>query len=149
MNSQTFEQSIWIEAPLKTVDHVITDESLMHQWLNPALKCEALGVWSSELGAKSIFTIQIPLLKPSLQSTVVERRSGLVVWEFSGFFQGRDRWECQEQESGTFLTNTFTFMPSSALIKFGFNLFAAKLTKRDMENQLQRLKRVAEGLTAP
>ena len=149
MNSQTFEQSIWIEAPLKTVDHAITDEKLMHQWLNPALKCEALGDWSSELGAQSIFTIQIPVLQPSLQSMIIERQEGLVVWEFSGFFQGRDRWECQGQNGGTLLTNTFTFIPANAFIRFGFNVFAAKLTKRDMENQLQRLKRVAESFKHP
>lgn len=149
MNSQTFEQSIWINASLAVVDHTITDRTRMHQWLNPALKCEPVGPWSSDVGAESTFIIKVPVLNPSLHSTVIERREGLVVWEFSGFFDGRDRWECQVQEDGTLLTNTFTFVAPNAIVRLGFNVFAASLTKRDMEQQLQRLKTVAEGIKAP
>lgn len=147
MNSQIFEQSIWIAAPVPLVDRVITDQDLMHQWLNPALQCSPIGPWSSDVGAKSLFTIRIPLLKPTLKSTVVERQEGLVVWSFEGFFQGRDRWECSAQDQGTLLQNQFTFLTPNPLVKFGFQLFAASLTKRDMEQQLQRLKRIAEQLS--
>ena len=146
MNSQTFEQSIWIDASVPVVDHTITDQTLMHQWLNPALKCEPIGSWSNDVGAESTFIIKVPFINPSLHSTVIERRIGLVIWEFTGFFNGRDRWECQAQDNGTLLTNRFTFMAPSALVRFGFNLFAASLTKRDMENQLKRLKQVAESV---
>ncbi len=120
----------------------------MHSWLNSALRCEGAGgtAWSTKLGAKSQFTIQILILKPVLISTVVEREPGLVVWEFDGFFQGRDRWEVQPESQGSLLINRFEFTIPNPIVAFGFNTFAAKWTKADMVAQLQRLKQVAERL---
>lgn len=146
-NSQTFEQSININASATTVERCITDRVLMHRWLNPALRCEPVGDWSTEVGSKSLFIIKIPLLQPTLKSVVVERKPGLIVWEFEGFFQGRDRWECQPLEKGTCLLNRFEFKIPNPLISWGFNRFAATLTQQDMEAQLQRLKRVAEEIS--
>jgi hypothetical protein len=142
-----YEQSIQIRAAATTVEQVITELDLMHRWLNPALRCEALGDrWSTDLHAKSRFRIQIPILNPSLISTVVEREPGLIVWGFEGFFTGRDRWECQPESQGTCLLNRFEFEISNPLIAFGFDRFAAQWTQTDMQNQLQRIKNVAERL---
>jgi hypothetical protein len=141
---QTFEQSIHIRASATAVEQCITDRELMHRWLNPALRCEPIGDWSTELGSRSRFIIQVPILQPTLQSVVIEREPGLIVWEFQGFFQGRDRWECQPNRNGTLLINRFEFRIPNPLVQFGFNTFAAKWTKEDMQAQLRRLKRVAE-----
>lgn len=118
----------------------------MHQWLNPALICEPVGDWRTTVGSEFDFRLKIPLLAPTLHSTVIEREPGLVVWGFDGFFTGRDRWECQPEENGTTLLNRFEFNIPNPLVSFGFNKFAASLTKKDMEAQLQRLKQVAERL---
>ena len=144
MPSEIFEQSIQIHASATSVERCITDLTLMHRWLNPALRCEPIGQWSTELGSKSRFVVQVPGVKPSLRSVVVEREPGLVVWEFSGFFKGRDRWECQPNEQGTLLINRFEFDIPNPLVRYGFNTFAANWTKQDMQEQLRRLKRVAE-----
>jgi hypothetical protein len=144
---QEFEQFVLIRASLLTVERCFTDLTLMHQWLNPALRCEPVGEWSTAIGAKSRFVIQIPGIRPMLQSTVVERAPGLVVWAFDGFFTGRDRWECQPIDPQTTrLLNRFQFEIPNPLVRFGFNTFAAAWTRRDMQSQLQRLKQVAEGL---
>jgi Polyketide cyclase / dehydrase and lipid transport len=145
---QFFEQSIRINANSTNVERCFTELTLMNSWLNSALRCEALKgtTWNTNLGAKSQFVIQIPLLNPVLISTVVEREPGLVVWEFEGFFQGRDRWEVQPQNQGSLLINRFEFTIPNPIVAFGFNTFAAKWTKADMEAQLQRLKQVAERL---
>ena len=143
---QVFEQSIQINAATKVVEECITDLNLMHRWLNPALHCKPVGEWSTDIGSKSLFIIQIPFLKPTLNSVVVERGAGLVVWEFEGFFQGRDRWECRPNSTGTHLTNRFEFETPNVLVDWGFKIFAARWTKSDMESQLYRLKQVAESL---
>jgi hypothetical protein len=143
-NTQVFEQSIQIKASATAVERCITDQTLMHRWLNPALRCESIGDWSTEIGSRSRFVIQIPLVQPTLKSVVVEREPGLVVWEFKGFFQGRDRWECQPAETGTRLLNRFEFVIPNPLVSWGFNTFAANWTQNDMKAQLRRLKRVAE-----
>lgn len=141
---QVFEQSIQINAPAAVVERCISDRELMHRWLNPALRCEPVGEWSTEIGSRSRFIIQIPLLLPTLESTVVERKPGLVVWEFDGFFQGRDRWECQPTANGTCLLNRFEFSVPNPLVRWGFDRFASTWTQKDMKAQLQRLKLVAQ-----
>lgn len=143
---QTFEQTIQISASATVVERCITDRDLMHRWLNPALRCEPVGEWSTDLGSRSRFKIQVPLLEPSLKSVVIKREPGLVVWGFEGFFKGRDRWECQPNAQGTLLLNRFEFTIPNPLISWGFNTFAADWTKSDMKAQLRRLKRVAEEL---
>lgn len=143
-NPQVFEQSIQINASATVVERCITDLTLMHRWLNPMLRCKPVGEWSTKVGSRSRFAIQIPLLQPTLNSVVVEREPGLVVWEFKGFFRGRDRWECQPTDKGTRLLNRFEFEIPNPLVSWGFNSFAAKWTRDDMQAQLRRLKRVAE-----
>ncbi len=144
MPKQVFEQSIQIKASAVAVEQCFTDLVLMHRWLNPALRCQPIGDWRTDLGSKSQFVIQIPLLQPKLISTVVERQPGLVVWEFQGFFKGRDRWECQPIQQGTTLLNRFEFSIPNPIVAYGFNRFALNWTKQDMQAQLRRLKLVAE-----
>ncbi|MBC7825139.1 MAG: SRPBCC family protein [Candidatus Parcubacteria bacterium] len=146
MPPQIFEQSIQINASATIVERCFTDQVLMHRWLNPALRCEPIGKWSTELGSLSRFVIQVPLLQPALRSVVAEREPGLVVWEFQGFFKGRDRWECHPEGKGTRLVNRFEFEIPNPIVQFGFNTFAAQWTRTDMTAQLRRLKRVAEAV---
>jgi hypothetical protein len=141
---QVFEQSIQINASSTAVEQCITDLTLMHRWLNPALRCEPMGDWSTEIGSQSRFIVQIPGLQPTLTNVVVEREPGLVVWAFKGFFEGRDRWECNPELEGTRLVNRFEFTIPNPIIRFGFDTFAARWTQQDMQAQLQRVKRVAE-----
>ncbi|NJK36755.1 MAG: SRPBCC family protein [Oscillatoriales cyanobacterium RM2_1_1] len=141
---QVFQQSIQIRSSATVVERCITEQDLMHQWLNPALRCDPIGEWNTEVGGRFRFVIQIPMLQPALKSVVLEREPGLIVWGFDGFFKGSDRWECQPQETGTRLVNQFEFEIPNPLIAFGFNRFAATWTKTDMEAQLRRLKQVAE-----
>jgi Polyketide cyclase / dehydrase and lipid transport len=147
-NLKVFEQSVAINTNLTIVEQCFTDLEKMHRWLNPALRCEPFADtrWSTEIGAKSRFVIQTPLIRPVLISTVIERQPGIVVWEFAGFFQGRDRWEAQPLDQGTLLINRFEFTIPNPIVAFGFNTFAAQWTKTDMERQLQRLKQVAESM---
>mgnify|MGYP002778084032 CR=1 FL=1 len=144
--TQIFEQSIEIAASATAVERCITDLHLMHRWLNPALRCEPIGEWSTEVGSRSRFIIQIPLVKPTLECVTLDRAPGLIVWGFEGFFQGSDRWECQPLPQGTRLLNRFEFDIPHPIVSWGFNTFAAPWTQADMKTQLQRLKQVAEGM---
>ncbi len=149
-----YQQSVFIRANATTVERCFTDRRLMHQWLNPALVCEPVGDWRTSIGSEFDFRLQVPVLptalRPALRAVVEARSPGLVVWAFDGFFQGRDRWECQPESDrkspGTTLLNRFEFTIPNPLVSFGFRQFAAGWTKQDMEAQLQRLKQVAERL---
>jgi hypothetical protein len=153
MPPKTFEQTIMIDAPAAIVERCFTDRDLMHRWLNPLLRCDPIGDWDTNLGGKTRFMIQLPGWQPTLTSVVVERAPGLVVWQFEGFFQGRDCWHCQPQDpqsthsQSTRLVNRFEFAITNPIVAFGFHTFAARWTQRDMQAQLERLKQVAEALT--
>ncbi len=119
----------------------------MSQWLNPMLICEPdEDHWSTDIGSKSRFVINLPLLKPMLQNQVIDRAPGLVVWQFRGFFEGTDRWECDPMDEGTLLKNSFSFEIPNPLVRFGFDRFAQDLTIADMQTQLKRIKVLAETL---
>jgi uncharacterized membrane protein len=141
-----FEQRVEINASATTVEKCFTELEIMHRWLNPVLSCQPIDNWSTEIGGKSRFIINIPLFKPTLKSVVIKREPGLIIWSFDGFFKGRDRWECQPMEKGTLLINCFEFEIPNPLVSWGFQLFAAQWTSRDMQAQLRRLKRVAEAI---
>lgn len=139
-----FEQQIEIAANLATVDRCITEPVLMRQWLNPLLGCESVGEWSTKPGGRFRFTLHLPLLSPALDCEVIERALGLVVWRFTGFFEGTDHWEGQPHPFGVRLVNRFCFTIPNPLVRTGFDLFASNLTRSDMQAQLHRLKVVAE-----
>ncbi|BAW95268.1 hypothetical protein NIES970_01700 [[Synechococcus] sp. NIES-970] len=143
---EIFEQSIQVRASATCVEQCFTDLDTMHRWLNPLLRCEPLGDrWSTDLESKSRFWLKIPLVKLVLNNAVVEREPGLIVWQFSGFFRGRDRWECIPTETGTQLVNRFQFDIPNPLVRWGFQVFAARWTKKDMQAQLRRIKAIAEA----
>lgn len=146
MESIVFEQSIHINAIATHVERCLTERELMHRWLNPALRCDPIETWSTDLGSQMRFVIQVPLLQPSLTSTVIEREAGLIVWAFEGFFTGSDRWECTPTATGTQLLNRFQFTIPNPIVAFGFQTFAAQWTQADMQSQLSRFKQVAESL---
>jgi Polyketide cyclase / dehydrase and lipid transport len=146
VTQQIFEQSIQIQAPALAVERTLTEQQLMHRWLHPLLRCDPIGEWNTSLGGQFRFFLRLPLLQPALKAVVIEQQPGLLVWGFEGFFTGRDRWQWHQEGSSTCLVNQFEFEIPNALVAFGFNTFAAGLTRQDMQAQLQRLKKVAENL---
>ena len=146
--SHCFEQATTINASVSLVEYCVTDLVIMEQWLNPRLRCQPLGDhWSTQVGASSWFSLQLPGWQPGLVSTVVERSPNTIVWTFDGFFRGQDRWQWWATGEGTELLNRFEFTIPNALVRFGFNHLATGWTKTDMISQLQRLKKLAEAQT--
>ena len=143
---ENFEQSIQIQASATCIEDCFTNLQTMHRWLNPMLRCESIGSeWSTDIYSRSRFWLRIPLIKLVLNNQVIQREPGLIVWQFSGFFRGKDSWECQPNENGTLLINCFQFDIPNPIIRWGFNVFAARLTKKDMQAQLRRIKVIAEA----
>ncbi len=143
---QVFEHSISVSASATDVEQCLIQLDLMHRWLNPALRCEPIGDWSTDVGAQSRVVVKLPGEQPPPLSTGGVREPGGIVWAFQGFFNGRDRWECCPDGEGTRLLNRFEFEISNPVVQAGFNWFAAGWTERDMAAQLRRLKQVAETL---
>lgn len=146
--SYCFQQAITIHASVALVEHCVTDLASMEQWLNPWLRCRPLeNHWSTQVGARSQFSLRLPGWQPGLTSTVVERSPNTIVWKFDGFFSGQDRWQWWARGDSTELINRFEFTIPNALVEFGFNHLASGWTRADMTAQLQRLKKLAETQT--
>lgn len=163
-----YTQSVVIEADLAQVDRCLTDPDLMGRWLNPLLRCEAIGSWSDQVGSRFRFRVGIPLWQPSLDCVIcsrgIEPDTRWIEWGFEGFFVGSDLWrmmpfQAQDNQDSTNqnrihhqskpvieLVNRFQFGIPHPVVNWGFQVAAAGLTQRDMQAQLQRLKQVAEGL---
>lgn len=160
-----YTQSVVIETDLAQVDRCLTDPDLMRRWLNPLLRCEAIGSWSDQVGGRFRFTVGIPLWQPSLDCVIrsrgIEPDTRWIEWGFEGFFVGSDLWRMvpfQTQDSSNQnkanhqpkpaieLVNRFRFGIPNPVVNWGFQMAAAGLTQRDMQAQLQRIKQVAEGL---
>jgi len=62
---QVFEQSILIRANSTVVERCFTDLELMHQWLNPMLRCEPIDILDTNVGGRCRFVIKLPLLQPN------------------------------------------------------------------------------------
>lgn len=144
--SYCFEQAITIGASVALVEYCVTDLTTMQQWLNPRMRCQPLeDHWSTQVGARSRFSLQLPGWQPGLISTVVERSPNTIVWQFDGFFKGQDRWQWWARGEDTELINRFEFAIPNALVEFGFNYLASGWAKADMIAQLHRLKKLAEA----
>lgn len=143
-STSIFQQSVTIQAHPVVVDRCFTDLRQMHRWLNPALRCDPIDPWDTQVGRRCRFVLRLPLWEPSLHCTVIERQPGLIVWAFEGFFRGQDRWEYDPTPEGTHLLNRFEFEIPNPVVAWGFQQIAAPWTRRDMEAQLHRLKEVAE-----
>ena len=51
-------------------------------WLNASRLVFGRLMWV----VSAVFSLKIPLLRPSLRNVVAKREPGLIVWEFNGFF---------------------------------------------------------------
>lgn len=146
MAERCFQQSIAIQADSAAVESCFSDLSRMHGWLNPLLRCHPVGDWSIELGSRTQFEIKVPLFLPHLDCFVCDRGPGLIVWQFEGYFHGTDTWRWQQIGETTQLDNAFCFTIPNPFIAWGFDWVAAKLTQKDMQTQLVRLKAIAESI---
>ena len=82
MTERQFTQSVDIAAPVDVVDRCIVSKDMMAMWLNPMLKCEAIGTWSTEIGSRFRFTLKIPFLSPPSRlcgPRAASRAGGVVV----------------------------------------------------------------------
>ncbi len=77
---EVVEQAIAIRASASAVERCLTDRELMHRWLNPALRCDPVGEWGTELGDRSRFVLQVPGLEPAPRASAARRCPTSTTW---------------------------------------------------------------------
>ncbi|MGQ9613884.1 MAG: SRPBCC family protein [Chloroflexus sp.] len=141
------EEFVVVTAPIERVERVMTDEALMKRWMSPVVQFTPLDGWQFERGVR--WRLRLTGVGPLLEAgyVVVERRPGLVLWAFDGFWEGFDAWQWlpwQERSDQTLIHNRVEYrllVPGLDLI---WPLTVAPLMKLDAQAQMGRLRQVCE-----
>jgi hypothetical protein len=143
------EEFVVVHAPMERVEQVMTEEPLMRRWMSPAVQFKPARNWSFNQGEH--WSLTLTGVGDVLRANYVvhERRPGLVLWYFNGFWEGFDAWHWMPDKhhaGHTLIQNRIEYelrIPGLDLI---WPLTVAPLMGWDAKVQMQRLKQVCEEL---
>lgn len=87
------EEFVVVRADMARVEAVMTERDLTERWMSRAVRFAPVGAWSFEQGAQ--WHLQLTGLGRLFEAAYVvyERRPGLILWAFEGFWEGFDAWQ--------------------------------------------------------
>ncbi len=141
------EEFVVVNAAMDRVETVMTDETLMKRWMSPAVQFIPLDGWNFATGAR--WRLRLTGVGPLLEAgyLVVERRPGLILWAFDGFWEGFDAWQWlpwQGNPDQTLIHNRIEYRLRAPGLDLIWPLTIAPLMKLDAQAQMVRLRQVCE-----
>ncbi|WP_298403395.1 SRPBCC family protein [uncultured Chloroflexus sp.] len=141
------EEFVMVNTPMDRVEQVMTDQTLMERWMSPAVQFTPLDGWRFDVGAP--WRLRLTGVGPLLEAgyVVAERRPGLVLWAFDGFWEGFDAWHWlpwQGRTDQTLIQNRIEYRLKVPGLDLIWPLTIAPLMQLDAKAQMQRLKVVCE-----
>ncbi|NNJ10477.1 SRPBCC family protein [Chloroflexales bacterium ZM16-3] len=140
------EDFVVVRADMVRVGHVMTDQSHMERWTSPAVRFTPLDGWRFDRGAR--WRLSIPGLGSLLEAdySVFDRREGLILWAFDGFWEGFDAWHWRPHGGSgeTLIQNRIEYrlkVPGLSLI---WPATVGPLMGWDADVQMRRLQQVCE-----
>ncbi len=142
------EEFVIVNAPMDRVERVMTEPALMERWISPAVQFMPLDGWRFDAGApwRLRLTGAGPLFKAGY--VVAERRPGLVLWAFDGFWEGFDAWQWlpwQDRTDQTLIHNRIEYRLKIPGLDSIWPLTIAPFMKLDAQTQMKRLQQVCES----
>ena len=146
------EEFVVVNAAMDRVETVMTDETLMKRWMSPAVQFTPLDGWNFATGAR--WRLRLTGVGPLLEAgyLVVERRPGLILWAFDGFWEGFDAWQWlpwQGNPDQTLIHNRIEYRLRVPGLDLIWPITIAPLMKLDAQAQMVRLRQVCEEITTP
>ncbi|MFV9503186.1 MAG: SRPBCC family protein [Oscillochloridaceae bacterium umkhey_bin13] len=144
--SHLLEEFVLVKAPMERVEAVMTERDLMRRWMSGAVQFEPLDGWRFDQGAP--WRLTLTGLGRILEATylVQERRPGLVLWAFDGFWEGFDAWHWLPQLDGrTLIQNRVEYRLRLPALDLFWPATVGPLMGWDAKVQMQRLRQVCEG----
>ncbi len=143
------EEFVVVNAAMDRVETVMTDETLMKRWMSPAVQFIPLDGWNFATGAR--WRLQLTGVGTLLEAgyLVVERRPGLILWAFDGFWEGFDAWQWlpwQGNPDQTLIHNRIEYRLRVPGLDLIWPLTIAPLMKLDAQAQMVRLRQVCEAV---
>jgi hypothetical protein len=141
------EEFVVVRADLERVEAVMTERTLMERWMSPAVRFQPVDTWSFAQGAR--WRLQLTGLGRLIEATyiVYERRPGLILWAFDGFWEGFDAWQWMPMtgQPGTLIQNRIEYairIPGLAQL---WPATLGPLMGWDARVQMERLREVCEA----
>lgn len=144
--AHVLEEFVVVSAPLERVEAVMTERVLMQRWMSGAVQFTPLDGWRFEQGAP--WRLTLAGLGRSLEATylVHERRPGLILWQFDGFWEGFDAWHWMAHGVGqTLIQNRIEYRLRVPVLELVWPATVGPLMGWDAKVQMQRLRQVCEG----
>lgn len=139
------EEFVVVTAPLERVEAVMTERELMRRWMSGAVQFTPLEGWRFDQGAR--WRLSLTGLGRLLEADYIvhERRPGLVLWAFNGFWEGFDAWHWMAQTSGqTLIQNRVEYTLRLSALDLIWPATVGPFMGWDAKLQMQRLKQVCE-----
>jgi Polyketide cyclase / dehydrase and lipid transport len=139
------EEFIIVTAPLERVEAVMTEQALMQRWMSSAVRFTPLGSWSFAEGSRWHLTLTGLGRLLEAHYTVQERRPGLILWAFDGFWQGFDAWHWRPAgDDQTLIQNRVEYTLRLPILDVVWPATVGPLMGWDARTQMQRLKQICE-----
>jgi hypothetical protein len=151
MNDQShlLEEFVVVSAPMERVEAVMTERALMRRWMSSAVQFTPLEAWSFAQGARWHLTLTGLGRLLEAHYVVHERRPGLILWAFDGFWDGFDAWHWQPVGQGqTLIQNRVEYTLRLPILDVVWPATVGPLMGWDAKIQMQRLKQVCEEAPA-
>jgi hypothetical protein len=139
------EDFVIVRAGMERVGAVMTAQALMERWISPAVRFVPLDGWRFDQGAR--WKLRLPGLGGLIEADymVFERREGLILWAFDGFWEGFDAWHWQPQGEGkTLIQNRIEYRVKLAGLSLVWPVTIGPVMGWDADVQMGRLKSVCE-----
>ncbi|RRR65945.1 MAG: SRPBCC family protein [Candidatus Viridilinea halotolerans] len=139
------EEFVVVAAPMERVATVMTDHELMVRWISGSVQFTPVDGWQFAQGARWRLTLSGVGRLLEAHYVVYERRPGLILWAFHGFWEGFDAWHWLEQDGGqTLIQNRIEYNVCIPGLSLLWPFTVGPLMSWDAQGQMQRLKQVCE-----
>lgn len=142
------EEFIIVSADMARTEAVMSERSLMERWMSGAVRFEPVDGWRFDQGARWKLTLTGLGRLLEARYVVHERRPGLILWSFEGFWSGFDAWHWLPQGPGqTLIQNRIEYSLRLPALDLIWPATVGPLMGWDARAQMQRLKHVCEERT--
>lgn len=144
------EEFVVVHAPMEVVESVMTDRELMLRWMSPTVRFEPLDGWRFDTGAPWRLTLTGLGNLLVADYVVHERQPGLVLWAYTGFWQGFDAWHwmpAPEDPQQTIIQNRLEYELRVPGLNLIWPVTVGPLMGWDARVQMKRLREVCESVS--
>jgi hypothetical protein len=143
------EEFVLVKAPMERVEAVMTEQAYMRRWMSGAVQFTPLDGWRFDQGARWQLTLSGLGRLLEAHYIVHERRPGLVLWAFDGFWEGFDAWHWLPSGPGQVLIqNRVEYTLRLPILDLAWPATVGPLMGWDARAQMQRLKQICEESAA-